>query len=216
MKFIDEKIEKYAIEHSSRPSSVCDELQDYTLSNVEMSAMLIGKMEASFLGFLIRMIKPKVVVEIGTFTGYSALAMAEQMPEDSVLHTIDINPETNKVAKEYWGKSQHGDKIKNHLGPAIEVLDQIDGEVDFCFIDADKNNYKNYFEKVLTKLSPKGVIALDNVLWEGKVLKSKPELPVDDYSTLGLKEINDYLTTQDDLFVTMLPIRDGITLIQKR
>ncbi|MCP4911857.1 MAG: methyltransferase [Oligoflexia bacterium] len=209
MKFIDERIEKYALDHSSHPSHLCADLEQYTRDNEPMSMMLIGKLEASFLRTLIKLSGAKRVVEFGTYTGYSALAMAEALPQDGEIHTIDI--EQKPYTANYWNKSEHSSKINFHLGKGLEKIDEIEGEIDLVFIDADKVNYINYFEKVLPRLSERGMIVFDNVLWSGKVLDDNPE----EESTKALKELNTFLANHDGLTTTMLPIRDGLMLVMK-
>lgn len=212
MRFIDEKIENYAINMSNTPSSICDELEVYTRHNIELPQMLIGKMEASFLGFLVRSLQVKNIVEIGTFTGYSALAMAENLPEDGQITTLDVDVTNGKVAQEFWDKSAHGHKIKQVLGPALETLPKLGFTIDLAFIDADKENYLNYLNLCLEKLSSRGIIVLDNVLWSGKVLDSNAT----EVSTQGIQKVNEFIASRDDLYGTLLPIRDGIFLIQKK
>lgn len=211
MNFVSEDLHQYCINHSSRPHSVCDQLEKYTKDNVERSQMLIGKLEASLLGFLIKTINAKSILEIGTFTGYSALAMAEYLPEDGRIDTIDLDPETTSVAQEYWAKSEHGKKITLHLGKALNVLENLKGSFDFVFIDADKANYINYLNIVKDKLNPNGIIVVDNCLWSGKVLDESD----DTNSTVGIKKINDYVEESEEFFHTMLPVRDGMLLIRK-
>lgn len=211
MNFIDEKLEEYCISKSSLPSSDCEEIQKYTLENEHWSVMLTGKMEASFLGFLIRLINAKRVLEFGTFTGYSALSMAENLPEDGEIITLERDPRLHKLSREFWDKSPHGSKIKSHLGDALNILEKVEGNFDFAFIDADKVNYLNYLNFTLERLNPNGMIAIDNVLWSGKVLGDDQ-----DKSTVAIRKLNDHLANREDLYITMLPIRDGITLIQKR
>jgi len=210
MKFIDQKIENYAIEKSNTPSSICDELQEYTLNNVDMSQMLIGKLEASVLGFLIKSHHVKNIVEFGTFTGYSALAMAENLSEEGKIVTLDINEENGKIAKSFWNKSPHGKKITQIIGPAIESFKKIDFEIDMVFIDADKTNYINYLNLCLPKLSKNGMIIIDNVLWSGSVLK-----PAETESTKAIQEVNDFIKNNPNLYGTLLPIRDGMFLVTK-
>jgi caffeoyl-CoA O-methyltransferase len=207
----NEKILDYCIEKSSTPSTVADELEQYTKENVDMSMMLVGKMEASILGFLLRAINAKRVLEIGTFTGYSALSMAENLPDDGELITLDINEETTKVAKSFWEKSPHGKKITAKLGPAVEIIPELDGLFDFVFIDADKENYLNYLNICLKKLTPNGMVAIDNVLWSGNVLK---EGEVDKY-TSAIKSINDFIGKDESLYGSLIPVRDGIFLVKK-
>lgn len=223
MKFIDERIENYSVEKSEKPSAAVDAIESYTRANVHGSQMLIGKLEASLLGFLLRSIQAKNVLELGTFTGYSALAMAENLPDDGKLITIDISETTVQLAKQFWAKSSHGKKIESRLGPGIQVLQSMQKETpnlrfDLVFIDADKRNYKSYLETTLDLLSEKGLIVIDNVLWSGRVL---PALDTNDNTdehrnTQFIRELNDYLASRTDLYCTLLPIRDGMFLVQKK
>ena len=207
----DSKIHEYCIQKSNRPSKICKELENYTKNNVPYSQMLIGELEASLLSFLLRSIKAKSVLEFGTFTGYSALCMAEHLPDDGLVITLDINPETVEIAKDYWKNSAHGHKIQSILGPALETVKTLERSFDFIFIDADKVNYLDYLKASLKVLSPKGIIAIDNVLWSGKVLDQKGQ----DRDTLAIQKINDFISENSDLYGTLLPIRDGIFLVQK-
>ena len=210
MKFIDKELESYAINKSNRPSKICDELEGYTRNNIDMSQMLVGKMEASFLGFLIKSLNVKNIVEFGTFTGYSALAMAEALPEDGTVTTFDINTDNGEVAKRFWSKSESSNKITQIIGPALESIQNYHKPIDLAFIDADKVNYLNYLNACLDKLSPTGIIVIDNVLWSGNVLK-----PAETASTKGIQEVNDFIANNDHLYGTLLPIRDGMFLIKK-
>jgi len=207
----NKKILDYCIKKSNTPSEIADELEHHTIEKVSMSQMLVGKMEASILGFLLRAVGAKRVLEIGTFTGYSALAMAENLPEDGELITLDINPETTEIAKSFWKKSPHGKKITSILGPAVEIIKELEGQFDFIFIDADKENYLNYLNISLNKLTPNGIIAIDNVLWGGSVLNDGEM----DSSTSAIKTINDFIENDRSLYATLLPVRDGIFLVKK-
>lgn len=209
MKFIDEQIEAYCLEKSERPSELCRELAETTRKQVPLSQMLIGEMEGSFLGFLLRALQAKRVLEFGTYTGYSALAMAEQLPADGEVITLDINPETTELGRESWEKSPHGRKITLLLGEAEQTLKQVEGKFDLIFIDADKENYLNYLESSLSMLSERGVIVLDNCLWSGKVLEREtPEA-----STRAIQQVNDFIAASGKLYGTLLPIRDGMFLV---
>jgi caffeoyl-CoA O-methyltransferase len=210
MKFIDPSIENYAVRHSTIPSEVCNQIQEFTQENVELPQMLSGQLEGSILGFLIRMLDAKTIVEIGTYTGYCTLNLAEQSAEDAKIYTFDINQEYADIAQKYWGKSAAGKKITQYIGPALDNLEKISDDIDFVFIDADKTNYTNYLKAILPKLSKRGVIAIDNVLWSGKVLST-----ADDESTKAIQEVNDFVAADKNLYTTLLPIRDGIMLVQK-
>ena len=208
----DPNINDYCIEKSDTPSPLCKNLEEHTQNNIPYAQMLVGELEASILGFLLRSIKAKNVLEFGTFTGYSALAMAENLPDDGELITLDINPDTVKVALDFWKQSPHGTKIKSIIGPALETVKTIEKEFDFIFIDADKVNYLDYFKQSFKLLSANGIIAIDNVLWGGEVLKEKNN----DEQTKAIQELNNFISKRNDLSKTLLPVRDGLFLIQKR
>ena len=216
MDLIDPQIEKYALEKSTLPGSVPQSLAEFTRTHEEMPQMLIGEMEGAFLGLLLRAAKAKKVLEVGTFTGYSALVMAENLPSDGQVHTIDIEPK--EYSSRFWKESPHGHKIIAHKGPALELIDRIGQPdfFDFIFIDADKENYKNYLQLSLKRLAPQGVIAVDNALWSGLVLKSERELDKNDASTRVIQDLNNWVALQNDLYSVLLPIRDGILLICRK
>ena len=207
---ISKEIEKYCIEHSTTPSSVAKELQAHTLSSVHGSQMLIGEMEASVLSFLIKIGRVKNILELGTFTGYSALVMAEQLPDDGKVITVDINPHTTKIAQEFWNKSEHGKKIELILRPGLDALSGLTQSFDLIFIDADKNNYSRYLEWSLNHLSRHGMIIVDNTLWYGKVLEAGLDKQTD-----SIRAHNDLAAGLEGYTKTLLPIRDGMFLITK-
>jgi caffeoyl-CoA O-methyltransferase len=210
MNLVDPKIEEYCVNHSSRPSEIAKELQDFTRANVHGSQMLIGEMEASVLKSLIRLGRLETVVEFGTYTGYSALCMAESLPEKGQVFTIDVNKETSAIAKKYWDKSLHGKKITQILKPGLEAMKDLDGKYDLIFIDADKDNYSNYLKWSLEHLSEKGIIVVDNTLWSGRVLESDG-----DKRTEAIIKHNKLAASLNGYTKTLLPIRDGMFLIQK-
>jgi caffeoyl-CoA O-methyltransferase len=210
MSFVPLEIEEYCIHHSTLPSNVAKDLMNYTRASVHGSNMLIGEMEGSVLKFLIKLGKVKTIIELGTYTGYSALIMAEALPDDGKLITIDLNPETSKIAQSFWDQSPHGKKIQLILRPGLEALETLNGEYDLFFIDADKNNYPNYLQWALKHLSPHGLIVTDNTLWSGKVLKSGIDKQTD-----SIREHNEIARLLDGYTKTLLPIRDGMYLIQR-
>lgn len=217
MQLIDKKIEEYCISKSHLPSIDCERIENYTRSNVHGAQMLIGKMEASFIGFLLRLVNAKRVLELGTFTGYSALTMAENIPEDGEIITVDINKDTVSLALKFWNESKHGHKIKSILGSGLEIIPTLKAPFDFVFIDADKRNYIEYLKLTVPILSSKGMIVIDNTLWSGKVL---PDTPLDesehnDRSTEFIRLVNDYIASEPSLYGTLLPIRDGMFLVKK-
>ncbi len=204
------EIENYCIDHSTLPSQVANELQEFTMAGVHGSNMLIGKMEASVLQFLINFGRVKTVVELGTYTGYSALVMAEALPADGTVTTIDVNPETCAIAQKFWDKSVHGKKIRQILKPGLEALKELSGKFDLIFIDADKNNYSHYLDWALEHLSDSGLIVVDNTLWSGKVLNPGLDKQTDSIINHNLKAKN-----LQGHKKTLLPIRDGMYLISK-
>lgn len=207
---ISKDIENYCIEHSTRPGETVKALGEFTRAGVHGSNMLIGEMEASVLAFLIKLGKVKSVLELGTYTGYSALAMAEQLPDDGKVITVDINPETTEIAKRYWAQSPHGKKIQQILKPGLQALDGLSEKFDLIFIDADKNNYSNYLEWSLAHLNDGGFIVVDNTLWSGKVLQ-----PGLDKQTDSIIAHNEKAKNLSGYTKTLLPIRDGMYLIRK-
>ena len=218
MQITDKKVEEYCISKSNLPSKDCLAIEEYTRANVHGAGMLIGKMEASFIGFLLKSIKAKRILELGTFTGYSALSMAEHIPNDGEVITVDINKETTSLAKDFWSKSEHGHKIKSILGSGLEIIPTLIGKFDFVFIDADKRNYIDYLKLTVPMLSENGMIVIDNVLWGGAVL---PDVILDltqhrDRNTEFIRLVNDYVAASDDLYGTLMPIRDGMFLIQRK
>lgn len=213
MQLVDPLVEEYCVHISSKPSSLCEELADFTRQNVPHSQMLIGPLEASVLGFLIRACSYRRVLEIGTYTGYSALAMAENLPDEGELISLDINAETTEIAKRFWARSPHGKKIHHILGDARESIEQLKGNFDLVFIDADKESYGFYFEKLYPRLSPRASVVVDNTLWSGRVLQANAE-----GSTKAIQDFNQMIASRagDEFYVSLLPVRDGMLLIQKR
>ena len=206
-------LESYCISKSSTPLPPCDELEHFTQERGDMPQMLVGKLEASLLGLLIRSLGARRVLEIGTFTGYSALSMAQALPEDGEVVTLDNSPERTRVAKSFWDKSEHGNKITLVLGQAQESLQSVRGPFDFVFIDADKEPVLTYFKRSLELLSPRGMIVVDNCLWSGKVLEDKEGL---DAETRGIVDLNDFVAKAHHLTATLLPLRDGILLVHPK
>ncbi len=208
---IDPKIESYCLNASSRPSVVCEEIFENTQKNHPMAVMLTGPIQMSLIGFWLEATRAKRVLEIGCFTGYSALAMAERLPDGGELITLDIDPETMATARSFWNKSPHGKKIKSVVGPAAESLAQINGPFDFVYIDADKENYPTYFKMALERLSPQGVIGLDNSLRDGEVLKDSPS----DEGYRVIKKLTAEIVANPHFKTCLVPVRDGLLLVQK-
>ncbi|MEC9451800.1 MAG: class I SAM-dependent methyltransferase [Chloroflexota bacterium] len=208
--FLSEGLEKYISDHSEKTGLNEQSLRDETLKLGPPSAMMSGDSVGNFLKLIIKINNCKRILEIGTFTGYSALMMAAALPSNGKLITCDVNKETSEIAKKYWAKSPHGSKIELHIGPAIETINNLEGEFDLIFIDADKNNYSNYFEICKNRLSKNGLIIADNVLWSGKVLK-----PEDDQAK-SIDSFNKLVNGDNEFWNTIVPIRDGLMIIKKR
>jgi caffeoyl-CoA O-methyltransferase len=211
MPITDADVERYCVEKSRTPEGVLKELELHTRQHISHSNMLVGPLEASFLGQLVRLGRAKRILEIGTYTGYSALAMAQHLPSDGELITLDVNEDTVALGKKFWARDPHGTKIRSIIGPALETIPRLEGLFDVVFIDADKENYCRYVQMTLPKLSARGLIILDNCLWAGDVLKTTGQ----DKATLGIQEVNNYLSQNSELYVTLCPIRDGVFLVQK-
>jgi predicted O-methyltransferase YrrM len=208
-------IEEYCLAHSSGPAPLLDELQTYTKQNLAYAQMLIGPLEAAFLQMLVRLTGTRRILEVGTFSGYSALAMAEALPDDGEIFTCEIDPKHAEVAQRYFARSPHGKKISLRLGPALRTIDALTDArpLDFVFLDADKENYINYYERVLPRLKTGGLIVADNVLWSGEVLEATSTA---DEPTRAIIEFNDLVRRDPRVECAMVPLRDGVSLIRKR
>ena len=207
---VSEEIEAYAKAHTTAPEPLLATLAEETRSTMSSPAMLTGTIEGRFLEFLVYATGARRVLEIGTFTGYSALSMAAALPADGTIDTCEIEPKHVEVARRYFADSPHGDKITIHVGPALEAIAAIEGKLDLVFIDADKPNYDAYYEAVLPRLSRRGLIAIDNTLWSGKVLAPEDE------STTAIAALNDKLAADERVVCVQLTVRDGITLVRRR
>lgn len=208
------ELEKYLENHSSPVNELLVELRRETYQKTTQPHMLSGDYQGQFLSIISRLIQPKTILEIGTFTGYSALCLAEGMAKNGKLITIDRNEELMYFPKKYFDQSPYADQIDFKIGNALDLLDELKDEIyDLVFIDADKSNYINYYEKVIGQVRKGGVLLVDNVLWYGKVLE---EAKPNDKDTQILKEFNDKVAKDDRVEVVILPIRDGISLIRKR
>lgn len=211
MNFTPEAIEQYCLNKSTLPSSLCDQLEDYTRKNIAMPQMLSGKAVGSFLGLMVHMIKAKKILEVGSFTGYATLCMAENTGPQGHVDALEISPDNLALAKSYWKQSSHGEKISGHLGPALESLAKLKGPYDLVFIDADKANYLNYLKYILDHqlLSSHGVIILDNCLWSGRVVDPQDK----EESTRAIRQVNDYIASRSELYGHLLPLRDGLFIV---
>ena len=207
-----EELDEYAKAHSTPPAELLQRLYDETRENLAAPQMLTGPLEGRFLETLVWASKARRVLEIGTYSGYSALSMAAALPEDGELITCDVWEEANEVARRYASESPHGHKIDFRLGPALETIETLEGPFDLVFIDADKENYINYFHATLPLLAERGLIVFDNTLWSGRVL---PEYDDGSPQTKAFRELNDALAADPRGVVVMLPIRDGVTLFRR-
>jgi len=209
--FLPEKISRYIAEHAVREAPILAELRKAT-APVKWSGMQIGADQGNLMALLVRLMGAKRCLEIGTYTGYSALAVALALPKDGSIVCCDISEEFTSVGKPFWKKAGVESKIDLRIAPALETLKKLKGPFDFAFIDADKENYWKYFERCLELLRPGGLIAVDNVLWSGEVANPKAK----DAMTLALKEFNDRVHKDERVDIVMLPIGDGVTLALKR
>ena len=213
MHFISEKLDDYVVRHSEDEPALLKALTRETYQKVLQPRMLSGHYQGRILSVLSKLIRPKTILELGTFTGYSALCLAEGLDKNGVLHTIDINEELVDFQKRYFDKSDYGAQIVQHLGSALDIIPTIETTFDLVFMDADKPNYINYFHQIIDKLNPGGVILSDNVLWSGKVIES---LDPSDISTKIVLEYNRLLKEDSRLETVLLPIRDGLTISIKK
>ncbi|CAM1352195.1 MULTISPECIES: O-methyltransferase [Tenacibaculum] len=209
MNFLPDLIDDYAVKHSQNEPELLKELNRETWQKVLNPRMLSGAFQGRVLSMISKLIKPKSILEIGTYTGYSALCLAEGLSEDGVLHTIDKNEELEELQFKYFQKSGFQNQIKQYIGNAIEIIPSINSTFDLVFIDADKSNYLNYFELIVDKMNKGGVILSDNVLWSGKVVEP---LNPKDIDTKILLEYNKLLKEDTRLETVLLPIRDGLTI----
>ena len=208
MEFIDKALDEYCVAHSQKEPQLLRELSKETWQKVLIPRMLSGHLQGRLLSLLSKMIAPQSILEVGTYTGYSTLCLAEGLPKNGVIHTIDCNEELVEIQQKYFQKSQYSAQIKSHTGHAKELIPQIDEHFDLIFIDADKSNYSLYLDLILPKLKPKAVILSDNVLWSGKVIDDKAEDP----DTLALKSYNQKLNNHPDFETVLLPVRDGLSI----
>ena len=203
-------VEAYAREHSSPESELLRELAEETYETMESPRMLVGRVQGTLLRLLVQLSNARRVLELGTFTGYSALSMAEGLPADGALITCDVDPKATGVARRYWDRSPHGQKITLKLGPAMETLGELEGPFDFVFIDADKENYIAYWEKIVPLVSQDGLIVADNVLWKGRVLKPESAL---DYA---IDTFNKHVADDERVEGLIITVRDGVTIARKK
>jgi predicted O-methyltransferase YrrM len=211
MEFIDPRIEAYALNHSDDESAILKKINRETYANVLMPRMLSGHMQGNALRMLSKMIQPKQILEIGTYTGYSGICLAEGLQKGGKLHTIDINDELEKMVRSYFEEAKLTEYINYYIGNALEIIPTINEKFDMVFIDADKTNYANYYNLVFDKVNSGGYIIADNVLWSGKVLDDKK-----DKDTLAIDEYNKIVHSDSRVERMLLPIRDGLMIARKK
>lgn len=206
-------IEDYILNHSDPENPVLEELNRETNLKILRPRMLSGHLQGKILEMISKMIQPQKILEIGTYTGYSAICLAKGLRNNGVLHTIELNDELEQIIRKYFQKAGLENQIKLHIGNALEMIPKIDEPFDLVFIDGDKREYLKYYQSIFEYVKPGGFILADNVLWSGKVIEK--ELPDDEY-TKGIIEFNELVKNDHRIEKVILPLRDGLTLIRKK
>ena len=209
MHFLPENIDNYVVDHSQQEPKILKELSKETWQKVLNPRMLSGAFQGRVLSMISKIIQPKNILEIGTYTGYSALCLAEGLSSEGKIYTVDINEELETLQNKYFEKSGYRNQIEQFVGNALDIIPTIDAKFDLVFIDADKSNYINYFHLMIDKMNSGGIILSDNVLWSGKVVE---KLDPKDKDTKVLLEYNKLLNADDRIETVLLPIRDGLTI----
>jgi len=208
---VPEPIEEYAESHTTPPTELLSALAAETQETLPSPQMLTGRVEGRLLELLVFGLGARRVLELGTYSGYSSLSMAAGLPDGGHIDTCEVDERHAEEARRYIAQSPYADRITLHLGPALETIKRLEGEFDFVFIDADKENYGAYYEAVLPRLTPRGLVALDNTLWSGRVLDDAD----DSAGTLAIRELNDRIAADPRVVAVQLTIRDGVTLIRR-
>ncbi|GAB4155557.1 MAG: O-methyltransferase [Winogradskyella sp.] len=213
MHFLPQDLDDYVVAHSQQEPELLQQLTRETYQKVLQPIMLSGPYQGRVLSMISKLVNPKAILELGTFTGYATLCLAEGLQKDGIIHTIDINEELHDFQRKYFNLSEYGDQIIQHIGNALDVIPDLEMTFDLVFIDADKPNYSNYFHLIIDKLNRGGIILSDNVLWHGKVVE-----PLDgkDKATKAVLDYNTLLKTDKRLETVVLPIRDGLTISRKK
>jgi caffeoyl-CoA O-methyltransferase len=209
---VPEEIEQYADEHTTAPTELLAALAEETRATLRAPQMLTGTIEGRFLEMLVFASQARRVLELGTYSGYSCISMAAGLPPDGHIDTCEVDPQHAEVALRCIDQSGYADRITVHLGPALETIERLDGGWDFVFIDADKENYLNYYEAVVPRLSERGLIAVDNTLWSGRVVDDSD----DSVDTRAIREFNDRVRSDERVVCVQLTVRDGVTLVRRR
>lgn len=210
--FIDDNILNYSISKSEKESKLLNDLYRETYLKVLNPRMISGHYQGRILSFISKIMRPKKILEIGTYTGYSAICLCEGLDNDGVLHTIDNNNELIEIQNKYFKKANLTNKIVQHSGDAKNILPSLDEEFDIVFIDADKESYPEYYDLIINKVSSGGIIIADNILWSGKILE---KVEKDDQATKSIIEFNNKITQDDRVNNIILPIRDGLNIVRK-
>jgi predicted O-methyltransferase YrrM len=211
MELINPLAQQYAEKYTSAEDALLKEIADFTYQHHAHSHMLSGQLQGKFLEMLSCMIQPRRILEIGTFTGYSALCLAKGLAKDGQLHTIELREDDATRAKQYFDRSFFKEKIILHIGDALKIIDEINETWDLVFIDADKENYTNYFNRIFSQVRKGGFILADNVLFHGQVLEKE----IKGKNARAIQEFNDVIFKRNDVEKLMLPVRDGIYVIRK-
>jgi caffeoyl-CoA O-methyltransferase len=210
---VSDAVEAYAAAHTTPPAPFLQALAEETRETLASPQMLTGEVEGRFLEFLVFLAQPRLVLEIGTYSGYSALSMAPALPAGGRIVTCELDPERVAFAERHIAGAGCGDRIEVRQGPALETIGGLDGPFDLVFVDADKPGYLDYYEAVLPKLADDGLIVVDNVLWSGRV--ADPPSEDDEDNTRALREFNDHVAADDRVVSVMLTVRDGVTLVRR-
>ena len=210
--FIDDNILNYSISKSEKESKLLNDLYRETYLKVLNPRMISGHYQGRILSLISKIISPKKILEIGTYTGYSAICLCEGMNKDGILHTIDNNKELVEIQNKYFKKANLKDKIVQHSGDAKNIIPSIDEEFDIVFIDADKESYPEYYDLIINKVRAGGIIIADNILWSGKILE---KVEKDDQATKSIIEFNNKIIEDDRVKNIILPIRDGLNIVRK-
>ena len=213
MDFISDDIMTYAVNHTQDESNLLKALNKETHQKILQSRMISGHFQGRVLSFISQLIRPETILEIGTYTGYATLCLAEGLTKNGKIHTIEINEELIDFQKKYFDKSKFKNQIFTHIGDAIDIIPKLKLKYDLIFLDADKANYPNYMEMVVPKLKKGGVLVADNVLWNGKVLDYQQKR--DDMETKGIKLFSELVKKNSSLQTLLLPIRDGLIMCRK-
>lgn len=210
--FIDDNILNYSISKSEKESKLLNDLYRETYLKVLNPRMISGHYQGRILSLISKIISPKKILEIGTYTGYSAICLCEGMDKDGILHTIDNNKELVEIQNKYFKKANLTKKIVQHSGDAKNIIPSIDEEFDIVFIDADKESYPEYYDLIINKVRSGGIIIADNILWSGKILE---KVEKDDQATKSIIEFNNKIIEDDRVKNIILPIRDGLNIVRK-